>query len=86
MNARRRARGFTLVEMIVAVLIGSVGVVLAAKVAQVILRQSSKGQQSTDFHTRARLVTRQFRADLRAAGVGSTGAVGSTRRWRSGAR
>lgn len=72
----RRRAGFTLVEMMVAVLVGTVGVVLAAKVAQVIVRQSAKGRQSTDMHSRGRLVSRQLRADIRTAGVGSTGAVG----------
>jgi prepilin-type N-terminal cleavage/methylation domain-containing protein len=71
----RRRAGFTLVEMMVAVLVGSVGVVLAAKVAQVIVRQSAKSRQTTDFHSRTRLVTKQLRADIRTAGMGSTGAV-----------
>ncbi|MCA9548647.1 MAG: prepilin-type N-terminal cleavage/methylation domain-containing protein [Myxococcales bacterium] len=75
----RRRAGFTLVEMMVAVLVGTVGVVLAAKVAQVIVRQSTKGRQSTDMHSRGRLVSRQLRADIRTAGVGSTGAVGVDR-------
>lgn len=78
-RARSRRLGFTLIEMMVAVLVGTVGVVLAAKVAQVVIRQSSKGRQNTDFHGRTRLVTRQLRADLRSAGVGSTGAVGVDR-------
>ena len=71
----RARRGFTLIEMMVAVLVATIGVVLAAKVAQVVIHQSTKGRQSTDFHARARLVTRQLRADLRSAGVGSTGLV-----------
>lgn len=71
----RRRRGFTLLELMIAVMVTSIGVALAAKVAQVVIRQSGKGRQSTDFHSRARLVTRQLRNDLRSAGVGSTGAV-----------
>lgn len=70
-----RRRGFSLIEMMVAILVGSVGVVLAAKVAQVVITQSNKGRQTTDFRSRTRLVSRQLRADLRSAGVGSTGAV-----------
>jgi len=71
----RGRRGFTLIEMMVAVLVGSAGVVLAAKVAQVVITQSAKGRQSTDFHSRTRLVGRQLRADIRSTGIGSTGAV-----------
>lgn len=72
MNARR---GFTLVEMMVAVAVASTGVVLAAEVAQVIIIQSQKGRQNSDLGGRTGLVTRQLRADLRSAGIGSTGAV-----------
>ncbi len=67
--------GFTLLEMMVALLVGALSVVVAAKVAQVVIRQSAQGKQSTDFSTRSRLLGRQLRNDLRAAGHGSTGAV-----------
>ena len=72
---RRRQAGFTLVEMMVALVVGAVSVVVAAKVAQVVIRQSAQGQQATDFNIRSRLIARQLRADLRSAGYGSTGAV-----------
>ena len=72
---RPNQRGFTLVEMMVALLVGAVSVVVAAKVAQVIIRQSAQGQQSTDFNTRRRLLGRQLRNDLQSAGYGSTGAI-----------
>lgn len=74
-RAAGRRHGFTLIEMMVAVVVGALAVVVAAKVAQVVIRQSKQGQQSTDFNARARLFTRQIRMDLRAAGYGSTGAV-----------
>ena len=68
-------RGFTLIEMMVALVVGAIGVVVAAKVAQVVIRQSAEGQQNTDFNARSRLLARQLRADIRAAGYGSTGAI-----------
>ena len=71
----RRAAGFTLLEMMVAVLIGGLSVLVAAKVASVVIRQSAKNQQSTDFNGRTRLLGRQLRNDLRLAGYGSTGAI-----------
>lgn len=71
----RRRSGFTLIEMMVAVLIGAIAVVAAAKVAEIVLRQSAEGRQRTDFSSRAQLLGRQMRSDLRVAGVGATGAV-----------
>ena len=71
----RRTAGFTLLEMMVAVLIGGLSVVVAAKVAAVVIRQSAKGKQSTDFSGRTRLLGRQLRNDVRASGYGSTGAI-----------
>ena len=68
-------RGFTLVEMMVALVVGAVSVIVAAKVAQVVIRQSAQGQQATDFNARSRLLGRQLRTDLRMAGFGSTGAI-----------
>ncbi|MEM7678659.1 MAG: hypothetical protein AAF449_21980, partial [Myxococcota bacterium] len=64
-----------LVEMAIAVVVGAVSVVVAAKVAQVVIRQSTRGQQSSDFNTRSQLLTRQLRSDIQAAGSGSTGAI-----------
>ncbi len=75
MPRSHRQAGFTLVEMMVALLVGVISVVVAAKVAQVVIRQAAQGQQATDFNSRSRLLGRQLRADLRAAGFGSTGAV-----------
>ncbi|MCK6552203.1 prepilin-type N-terminal cleavage/methylation domain-containing protein [Myxococcota bacterium] len=72
---RRGARGFTLVEMMIAVAIGSISVVMAAKVAETVMRQNAKSRQQTDYSTRSRLLGHQLRSDLRLAGVGATGAV-----------
>lgn len=71
----RARRGFTLVELMVALLVGAIGVAVAFKVAQTVIRQSAKGRQVTDLSSRSRLLGRQLRNDLRTAGFGSTGAV-----------
>lgn len=68
-------RGFTLIEVMVTVLIGAATVVAAAKVAEALVRQSAKGRQATDYTARSRLLGRQLREDLRAAGLGSSGAI-----------
>ncbi|MBK6686999.1 MAG: prepilin-type N-terminal cleavage/methylation domain-containing protein [Deltaproteobacteria bacterium] len=73
MSASRR--GFTLVEMMVAVAVGAISVVVAANVAGVVIRQKAKAKEVTDLTNRARLVARQIREDLRVAGYGSTGAI-----------
>ena len=69
-------RGLTLLEMMVALAVGSITVVLAAQVAQVVLRQNVRGRSVTDLAARSRLITHQIRTDIRASGLGSTGAVG----------
>lgn len=71
----RRRLGFTLLEVMVAALVGGISILVAAKVAQVVIQQSAKSRERTDFHERARAVTRQLRADLRTAGYGSTGSI-----------
>ncbi len=71
----RRQRGFTLIEVMVAGLIGVISIAVAAKVAQVVIKQSAKGRERTDFHSRTHSVTQQLRADIRVAGLGSTGAI-----------
>lgn len=76
MRRRSSSRaGFTLVEMAVAIVVGSVSVVVAAKVAQLVIRQSARGRQSSDFNNRSQLLSRQLRFDIQAAGSGSTGAI-----------
>lgn len=68
-------RGFTLVELMVTVAVGAICVVLAANVAGIVIRQRAKAKEVTDLNSRARLVMRQLRRDIRIAGYGSTGAV-----------
>ncbi len=72
---RSRRRGFTLLELMVGVVIGAISVAVAAKVAQVVIKQSARGRERTDFHARAQSFTRQLRADIRVAGMGSSGAI-----------
>lgn len=73
-----RRRGFTLVELMVGVVIGAITVAVAAQVAQMLVRQAASGRQTTDFNARARVIGRQLRADIRLAGLGSTGAITAT--------
>ena len=68
-------RGFTLLELMIGLAIGAVTVVVASSVAQMLFRQAVSGRQQTDFNSRTRTLGRQLRADIRAAGIGSTGAV-----------
>jgi hypothetical protein len=57
-------------------LICAIAIVAAAKVSSSAIRSSKRGSESNDLGQRARLVSKQLRADLRLAGVGSTGAIG----------
>lgn len=72
---RRTTAGFTLLEMIIAVVIGGISVLMAAQIAQTVMRQNAKGKQRTDFTSRSRLLGKQLRSDLKLAGIGATGAV-----------
>lgn len=72
-----RPRGFSLVEMMIALVIGSVGVSVAAYVAQVAVRQSGRGAQFNQLAASTQIIARQLRTDLESAGFGSTGAVGA---------
>lgn len=74
MNATR-TRGFTLIEMMVAVGVGALSIAIAVQIAGLVVKQSAKGRQRNDFSSRARLLGRQLRADLRLAGMGATGAI-----------
>lgn len=73
---RRRNRGFTLVEMMVAVAVGAATVAMAAKIAAVVLQQNNLSEQKQDMSLRSRVLSEQLRADIRLAGLGSTGAIG----------
>ncbi len=68
-------RGFTLVELMVALAIASVSVVVAARVAQTVIKQSAKGRQRTDVSVRAAVLGAQLREDIRMAGFASSGAI-----------
>jgi prepilin-type N-terminal cleavage/methylation domain-containing protein len=73
---RSHRRGFTLVEMMVAVVIGGICVLMAAEVGQSVIRFNAKAREVDDSLVRVRLITKQIRDDLRMAGYGSTGAIG----------
>jgi prepilin-type N-terminal cleavage/methylation domain-containing protein len=68
-------RGFTLIELMITLIVGSITVIVAAHVAQMLVRQSASGRQKTDFNSRAQMIGKQIRADLRTAGMGSTGVL-----------
>lgn len=74
--SRLPRRGFTLLEAMVAVAISSATVVMAAKIAAVVIRQNNVGEQKTDLSLRSRILSEQLRADIRLAGLGSSGAIG----------
>lgn len=73
-----RRRGFSLIEMMIALVIGSVGVSVAAYVAQLAVRQSGRGAQFNQLASSTQIIARQLRTDLEVAGFGSTGAVGAS--------
>lgn len=72
---RNIRRGFTLIEIMLAMTIGAATVVVAAKIAQLVMSQTAKGKQRSDLSARGLLAGRQLRADLRLAGIGSSGAI-----------
>ncbi len=72
----RTNRGITLLETLMAVAVAGATVTLAAKMAEVAIRQNTRGRQTNDLSSRARSLSDQIRADLQVAGLGSTGAVG----------
>lgn len=74
--ARVRSRGFTLVEAMVAIAVGAIAVVMSANIAALVIRNNTQSEQRSDVHTRTRIVFEQLRADIRSAGMGSTGAIG----------
>ncbi|MCC7381222.1 MAG: prepilin-type N-terminal cleavage/methylation domain-containing protein [Deltaproteobacteria bacterium] len=69
-------RGFSLVELLIALVLGSFSVVVAAEVAGMATRQSGRGEQVTALSQSTRLIGRQIRTDIKLAGYGSTGAIG----------
>ncbi len=73
---RTDARGFSLIELMIALVIGCVGISVAAHVAQMAVRQSGRGAQANQLAASTQIIARQLRTDLEVAGIGSTGAVG----------
>ena len=71
----RRQHGFTLVEMMVAVLLSAGTVLLASKVAEIVASQTIRGAAATEGHDRGALIVQQVRVDLQVAGYGSTGLI-----------
>jgi prepilin-type N-terminal cleavage/methylation domain-containing protein len=76
MQTRNRRRGFSLIELMIALLVCAFGVAAAAKISSSAVRSSRRGTEAVDLGQRARLISRQLRVDLRLAGEGSTGAIG----------
>lgn len=72
----RPPRGFTLIEMLIALAIGSFGMAAAAYVAQVAVRQGGRGQEQNQLGSSSQVVGRQLRNDLELAGHGTTGGAG----------
>ncbi|MBK6684482.1 MAG: prepilin-type N-terminal cleavage/methylation domain-containing protein [Deltaproteobacteria bacterium] len=69
------SRGFTLLEMMVALGVSAVVVLTTAEVARYAVSASEGGGQRTELSSRVQLATTQLRSDLMRAGSGSTGAV-----------
>lgn len=72
------SRGFTLLEMMVALGVSAVVVLTTAEVARYAVSASEGGGQRTELSSRIQLATTQLRSDLMRAGSGSTGAVAAT--------
>lgn len=69
-------RGFTLVELLVAVAVGGFAMSVAAAMARVAVIKSGQGAEQSDNVNKARVLGHQLRTELRAVGQGSTGAIG----------
>ncbi len=74
-------RGFTLIEMLVALGVGSLALIAAAQIATMGVQSSGRGEQATEMASRTRLVAQQLRSDLSHAGYGSNGLIGVTGPW-----
>lgn len=73
---RARRAGFTLVELLVSLAVGSLALVAAAKIAAIGVVSSGRGEQSNEMLDRVRLMGIQLRTDLALAGLGSNGIIG----------
>jgi len=65
-----------LIELLIALAIGSFGMAVAAYVAQVAVRQGGRGQQQNQLGSSSQVVGRQIRNDLELTGHGTSGAAG----------
>ncbi len=68
-------RGFSMIELLIAMAIGAFGIAIAARMVRTAVRSTGRGNQQTEMQSNARLLGAQFRADLELAGLGSTGAI-----------
>jgi prepilin-type N-terminal cleavage/methylation domain-containing protein len=75
-RSHKRLLGFTLVELMIAMAVGSFAVAVAAAMARVAVRKSGQGAEESDMVGKARVLGHQIRTELKAAGQGSTGAIG----------
>lgn len=71
----RTQRGFSLIEMVFALAIGALLVAVAASLARWGSQQSGRGDEQNQLNQRTRLLRGQIRADIEAAGIGSTGVI-----------
>jgi prepilin-type N-terminal cleavage/methylation domain-containing protein len=70
-----RRRGFSLMELVFAIAIGALLVAVAASLARWGSQQTGRGDEQNQLSQRTRLLRAQLRADIEAAGIGSTGAI-----------
>jgi prepilin-type N-terminal cleavage/methylation domain-containing protein len=75
-SPRSATLGFSIIELMIALAISALGIAAASQMAGSAVRSARRGTETADLATRARLLGRQIRLDLRLAGVGSTGAIG----------
>jgi type II secretory pathway pseudopilin PulG len=71
----RRRAGFSLLELVFALGVGALLVAVAASLARFGARQTGRGDEQNNLSQRVRLLRSQIRADIEAAGIGSTGAI-----------
>lgn len=69
-------RGFSMIELLIALAVGAFGMAVAANVQTWGWRQSNRGREGVELASRQRLAVRQVRADVEITGLGSTGAIG----------
>ena len=70
-------RGFSIIELLIAVAIGGAGIAAASYVAKMAVRGAGRGSQVSQAVLSTQVIARQMRSDLELAGFGSTGAVGA---------